>query len=174
MESKENFLHHVRDLFKDHDIVVINETHLNILDKCQKKNLFVGRSKPIESKYPRGGVAVFKNMNSDIETEVISTDFRDCVIFKVMPLNVTCIAPYIPPSNSKYTSPIYMDCRKLFLDTFKDVPTLIFGDLNARFGQPRALSDDITYRNNPDTTINQNGRSLIDILDPRLCRRDPI
>ena len=51
-----------------------------------------------------------------------------------------------------------MDYLKLFLDTFKDTPTLIFGDLNARFGQPQALSNDISYRKNPDTTVNQNGR----------------
>ena len=155
---------YVQELFKEYDIVVINETHLNILDKCPKIFIFVSRSKPIKSKYPRGGVAIFRNMNSDIDTECITTDFRDCVIFKVMALNVTCIVPYIPPSNSKYTSPIYMDSLKLFLDTFKNVPTIIFGDLNSRYGQPPVFSDKINYQINPDTIINQNGRSLLDML----------
>ena len=42
--------------------VIINETHLNIRDKCPDEFIFIGRSKPIESLTPRGCVAVFQRI----------------------------------------------------------------------------------------------------------------
>lgn len=94
----------VQELFKLYDIVIISETHLNIRDKCPNDFVFIGRSKPIESLTPRGGVAVFRNVYTETNAEVISTDFKDCVIFNIEPHDMTCVALYIPPSNSKYFS----------------------------------------------------------------------
>ena len=70
----------IQNLFNQHDIVVINETHLNIRDKCPKDFIFIGRSKPVESLAPRGGVAVFRKADTEISVKIISEDFRDCYI----------------------------------------------------------------------------------------------
>ena len=95
---------------------------------------------------------------------MISSDFRDCCIFKIIPLDIVCVATYIPPTNSKYSTPEYMDNLKLFLMNFKDVPTCVLGDMNARFGQPPE-SDEIAYQQNPDDKVNTNGRTLLDMLE---------
>ena len=78
----------VQELFDQYDVVILNETHLNIRDKCPKDFIFIGRSEPIESLTPRGGVAVFKRVDAEISLEIISKDFRDCVIFRILPLDV--------------------------------------------------------------------------------------
>ena len=46
------------------------------------------------------------------------------------------------------------------MNNYKDDPTCILGDLNARFGQPPIISYNITYTENPDKITNQNGRIL--------------
>ena len=154
----------VQKIFKQYDIVAINESHLNIRDKCPPEFMLIGRSKPIKSLTPRGGVAVYKRVSSDIDLVVISEELRDCVIFKILPIDIVCIAVYIPPSNSKYYTPEYMDNLQLFLTYFKDTPTCIIGDLNARFGESPVFNDDISYKPNPDKIANTNGRTLTSIL----------
>ena len=61
-----------------------------------------------------------------------------------------------------------MDNLKLFLMNFRDVPTCIIGDLNARFGQPPG-DDEITYQQNPDNNVNANGRALLNMLTDVEC-----
>ena len=85
----------------------------------------------------------------------------ETVIFRVLPLDIVCVANYIPPANSKYSIPDYMDNLKHFLMNFKDTPTFVFGDMNARFGQPPIFDDEVTYTHNPDDNINTNGHALI-------------
>ena len=138
---------------------------MNIRDKCPKDFIFVGRSKPIESLTPRGGVAVFRRVDTEISVDVVSDEFRDCVVFRILPLDIVCVANYIPPSNSKYTTPDYMDNLKLFMLNFKDSPTCIIGDMNARFGQPPAFAEEITYKHNPDENMNTNGHALLNMLE---------
>ena len=153
-------------LFATYDIVAIFETHLNIISKCPENFMLLARSKPIESATPRGGVAIYKNIDSDLDVVVITQhDFKDCIVFKIKPIEVICIALYIPPSNTKYFSVEYMERLQLLLSNFKHVPTCVIGDMNSRFGQPPRFNGDITYKDNPDKILNTNGRTLIRILN---------
>ena len=61
-----------------------------------QKFIFVGRSKPVESLSPRGGVALFRNMRSNIDVELVTNDFVDCIICRILPVNLICISVYIP------------------------------------------------------------------------------
>ena len=58
-----------------------------------------------------------------------------------------------------------MDNLKLFLMNFKDVPTCIVGDMNARLGQPSTSTAHITYKHNPDLNTNANGRTIMKMLE---------
>ena len=148
----------VLELLASCDIVTISESHLNVLNKCPKDFLLIARSKPVKSLSPRGGIAVYKKITSEFDAELVSDEFRDCVIFRILPIEVTCIAMYISPSNTKYYTPEYMENLQLFLSTFKLLPTCLVGDLNARFGQPPIFNQDISYKNNPDKELNVNAR----------------
>ena len=118
---------YVHDILKKFDIVVISESHLNIRDKCPEEFMFIGRSKPIKSEKTRGGVALYRRMNSVIDFEIVSDELRDCVVFRLLPVDIVVAAMYIPPSNSKYHTPHYMENLQLLLSTFKDTPKYIVG-----------------------------------------------
>ena len=144
---------------------MIGESHLNVRDKCPEHFMLIGRSKPIMSASPRGGIAVYKRIESLVDCEVITDELRDCVLFRVLPVDIVVAALYIPPSNSKYSSPEYMQNLQMIMNNFKDTPTFIIGDLNSRYGEMAPTSDETTvYTENPDKVMNSNGRSLIRIL----------
>ena len=75
-------------------------------------------------------------------------------------MNIICVAPYIPPSNSNYFQKEYFDNLELFLEKLKKFSSLCFGDLNTRFGEPRIIREDANYNPNSDTVVNSNGRTL--------------
>ena len=150
----------VKDLFTECEILVINESKFNIRAKCPNGFIIIGRSCPSGSSIPRGGVIVYRKISSFIDAELISNDFIDCVIFRILLMNIICVAPYIPPSNSNYFQKEYFDNLELFLEKFKKDSTLCFGDLNTRFGEPRVIRDYANYNPNPDTVVNSNGRTL--------------
>ena len=128
--------------------------------------MLIGRSKPIESTSPRGGVAIYKKIDSDVDVVVITQhDFKDCIVFRINPIEVICIALYIPPSNTKYFSGEYMEQLQLLLSNFKHIPTCLVGDTNSRFGQPPRFEENIIYKSNPDKVLNGNGRTLLRILN---------
>lgn len=59
-----------------------------------------------------------------------------------------------------------MDNLCMFLNNFEETPLIIAGDMNARFGTQLPISSlEITYKDNPDTEMNSNGRSLLKILE---------
>ena len=73
---KNKFLHEdVQNLFKKFDIVVIIESHFNVRIKCPPDFTYVTRSKKIDSKTPKGGVAVFKNNKCDLDIEILCHNF---------------------------------------------------------------------------------------------------
>ena len=144
---------------------MISESHLNIRDKCPEDFMIIGRSKPIESACPRGGVVAYKHMDSLLDFEIITDELRDCLVFRLLPVDIVVVAVYIPPSTSKYSSPEYMENLQLILSNFKNKPTYIVGDLNARYGDMTRESDrGRLYKLNPDTTTNTHGRALSRIL----------
>ena len=52
----------VLSLFENNDIVIICESHLGVRSKCPDGFVLTCRSKVLESKRPRGGVAVYRNI----------------------------------------------------------------------------------------------------------------
>ena len=145
---------------------MISESHLNIRDKCPEEFILIGRSKPVVSAKPRGGVVVYKNMNSYIDLELISDELVDCVVFRVLPVNIVIAAVYIPPTNSKYSTPQYMENLQLLLSSFRSTPIYIVGDLNARYGEgSKKNSPNLSFADNPDKVMNTNGHALNSILN---------
>ena len=152
---------------KKFDIVLINETHFNERIKCPDGFIFEGRSEKIESKTPRGGVAVFKNKQCSINIEIICNSMRDCIVFEVKNSSMVIAAQYIPPSNSIYFDGIYMENLKLLYDKFKIKNLLLLGDLNARVGDVSYSDPAIKHCKNPDNIVNSNGRQLLKWMEQR-------
>ena len=73
----------VRHTIETYDIVIISETHFAVRIKCPEDFMYIGRSKEIKSKRARGGVALFKKKNSDLQMEIVCDSFRDCVICRI-------------------------------------------------------------------------------------------
>ena len=48
---------------------IISETIFGVRATCPNGFIYVGRSRKLESKSPRGGVAVFKNVNTDFHID---------------------------------------------------------------------------------------------------------
>ena len=154
----------VVELFDTFDIVIIGETHFNIRIKCPEKFYLVGKSKPLFSKKPRGGIAVYKKYNSRIKLRLLSDDFPDAVILEIEGSNIVIMAIYITPSNSVYFNDQYFQNLKIFLDLYVNCKTIIIiGDLNARISN-EFPSKGFMYQSNPDKTKNFSGKILNDIL----------
>ena len=145
---------------KTFDIVIINETHFNVRIKCPEGFIFEGRSEKIESKTPRGGVAIYRNIKCSINIDIICGTLRDCVVFEVRNSNLVIAAQYIPPSNSIYFNDIYMENLSLLYNKYKTKNFLLLGDLNARIGDILYKDPTIKHNINPDNVINSNGRQL--------------
>ena len=58
-------------ILDDADILIVQETHFNIRVRCPTGFLFIARSAPIESKVPRGGVAIYKNERKEFDIDVV-------------------------------------------------------------------------------------------------------
>ena len=73
---------------------------------------------------------------------------------------------YVPPNNSIYYSNDYFNNIRIIFDTFGNNSYSLYfvGDLNTRIfnNYPRK---GFIYKANPDTSVNQNGRLLINILE---------
>ena len=70
-------------IFKNFDIIVINETHFGDRARCPEGFTFISRSKKTPLKDPRGGVAVFLNSLCNFQIEVICDSLNDCSICKI-------------------------------------------------------------------------------------------
>ena len=146
------------------DIVVVIETHFGVRTRCPENFEIVCRSIEIESKKPRGGVAVYRRKSSQIQLDTICKELRDCVIIQIRNTNLVLACAYIPPENSKYYDDIYFDNMEMLMNHFCDNNLLIMGDLNSRFSNLTNKQKDYTYTQNPDKSTNKHGRTLIDIL----------
>ena len=153
----------VVDVFRDKDIVVITESHFNVRVKCPDGFIFCGRSKPIESKQARGGVAVYRNLHFQFNVDVITDIFRDAVVLRVRNTNLVIAAVYIPPYNSDYYDDISFRNCELIMEHFSSMNTLIVGDLNSRVGCVEGIYTNVVHKDNPDGIINRNGKILREI-----------
>ena len=161
---KNKFLsENVKNILNQNDIVILSETHFNIRTKCPEGFYLVGRSKSTESKKSRGGVAVYKNISSNLKLSVISETFKDCIIFEICNTAIVIVAMYIPPYNSTYFDETYFHNLDLIMNHFSERQVFVMGDLNCRTGTP--THEDLCYKTNPDIVINNNGKSLLQILE---------
>ena len=89
---------------------------------------------------------------------------RDCVIFRISPVDIVVAVVYIPPSNSKYSTPEYMQNLQTILDHYKDTPAYIAEDINSRYGELPPTDGKTMCTPNPDKVMNSNGRIVTRIL----------
>ena len=151
-------------MFHGKDIIIIIETKFNVRCKCPDGFSLVARSKINNSwSKARGGVAVFKKDDSNMNISTLLVDFVDCVIFEIDNTDIIIIAIYIPPSNSRYFDDMCFENIKLFLDRFKNRSYYFVDDLNSRLGEWISVKRH-QYKSNPDKIINQNGRRLKQII----------
>ena len=119
----------------------------------------------MESKSPRGGVAVYKNAEFNFTVDVLCDSLRDCVIVEVKNSYLVIAAQYIPPSNSVYYDDIYMENLSLIHEKYKSSHLLITGDLNTRVGMMDYNNPLFSHNINPDTIINTSGSKLLRWID---------
>ena len=151
----------VQTFLKIFDIVLINETHFNERVKVPDGFIFEGRSKKIESKIPRGGVALYRNTECEVQITILCDSMRDCVVFEIKNSDMVIAAQYIPPSNSVYYNDMYMENLKLIHEKFRKKRLIMLGDWNSRIGDVYYADPGITHYTNPDNTINSSGRQLL-------------
>ena len=151
-------------MLNNYDVIVISETHFNERTRCPEGFAYEGRSQKVPSKIPRGGVAIYRNVRSHIQVEVLCDSLRDCVVFEIKHSNLVIAAQYIPPSNSIYFDDIYMDNLNLIHDKYGSKKLIIIGDLNARIGDISCRNPKISHQKNPDTAVNANGIKLVSWL----------
>ena len=141
------------------DIVCICETHFGVRSKCPQNFSLIARSKKIESKAPRGGVAIFKNNSCSVNIELFYDGFQDCAICHIMNTDILLIAIYIPPSTSTYFDERYFENLDIIYNMFKSYKLIVLGDLNSRIGS-LSIGQDLMYSDNPDKTVNASGSRL--------------
>ena len=119
----------------------------------------------MKSKVPRGGVAVYKNIRSEFNINVICDELRDCVVVKVRDTDLVIAAPYITPSNSAYYDEIYFSNLEMIYEKFHSCDLIFTGDMNSRVGNIRYDDILLNHKDNPDTTVNANGKKLLELID---------
>ena len=86
---------------------IFSKTQLSVRGKCPPGFILVARSRKVDSKGPRGGVAIYKKESCHIRIELIYNGLRDCVICRILDTNIIIIGLYIPPINSEYFTDTY-------------------------------------------------------------------
>ena len=154
----------VTNMIHGKGLICLAETHFNIRTKCPTGFYLVDRSEPIASKKPRGGVAIYVNMKTNIKLKPLKMNLKDCVIAEIVDSNIIIAVMYLPPTNSLYYSDEYFDSLSVIFDTFgKSRSIVLFGDFNARIANTFPKRK-FHYKENPDKIINQNGKKLINLL----------
>ena len=152
----------VLGIFKDFNLLILGETHLGVRTKCPPGFEMIARSKQVPSKAPRGGVAVYKNLNCSFIVDLIYDGLRDCVVCQIRDTSLIIVAIYIPPQNSIYFEDSYFMNLELIHRRYKDSILIITGDLNCRIGTPN--QNNLIYTENPDQTKNNTGARLMQWL----------
>ena len=74
-----NKFENLANIFQDHELLVIIETHFKIRYKCPDGFRSVGRSTPLNlHEKGRGGVIIYQNTHSSIALHLLNVDFRLC------------------------------------------------------------------------------------------------
>ena len=152
------------DVIQKSDILIVSETHFNKRTKCPDNFVLLEYSPHIESKRPRGGVAVYKKIHCPIQT-ITLLNLPDCTVCEILGTNIVLVAIYIPPSTSPFFKDDSFESLKAILQYFLSHKTVyVLGDLNSRIGDLDNNVENRQYKPNPDPTINAHGRQLRNLL----------
>ena len=112
--------------------------------------------------HPRGGCIMFIKKHLMKFVQGVDKNYNDVIIVYMSP-NIVICGLYIPPINSKYFGD-HFDILELYSVYEANNPknVIVCGDLNARVGSLNILNG-CSYKENPDTEINQHGRTLIEV-----------
>ena len=102
----------VLNLFSNVDILVVSETHFGVRHKSPKGFHLVIRSEPIKSSKPRGGVAIYQKIMSEIEIRKFNLNIPDCCVISLVNTKIVIMALYIPPQGSPYYNDTYFENLK--------------------------------------------------------------
>ena len=150
------------EVIQESDVLIISETHFNKRTKCPNDYILIENSPPTESKRPRGGVAIYKRIHCPLQFVTI-LNLPDCIVCEIIDTNILLIAIYIPPNNSPYYKDDYFENLKAIIQHYMQHKTIyIMGDLNCRYGDMN--TQHLSYKPNPDPTINPNGQKLRNLL----------
>ena len=150
----------VISLFEDYDLVIVMETHFKKRHKCPENFKLVGKSKELFEKIGRGGVAVYAKVNLDLKFNIYEDVCPDALVMEIENTNITIVAPYIVPDNSKFKVKEIFSILDFIIKNFKERSLYIVGDLNARCGTPDNYHN-YNYAVNPDKIINTNGKKCM-------------
>ena len=120
-------------------------------------------SRKVVSKIPSGGVAIFDIITCRLQINMVYNGLRDCVICHIKNSDIIIAAVYIPPSNSKYFDNIYFTNLEIIYNKFKSCQLMIMGDINCQICTPN-YNCKWNYSENPDQSINTNGKTLLNSL----------
>ena len=115
--------------------------------------------------HPRGGICLLvKNEIKDFikHVNLLMTDFIQITFTN----NSKLVNLYIPPIDSVYYDEQYIELLcSVFIEADRaSMPIVLVGDLNARMGELNDINENYVYNPNPDTTINENGKHIKEIL----------
>ena len=108
----------ILNLLSDVDVFVVTETHFGSRSKSPKGFYLVGRSDPLHSSKPRGGVAIYKKLSAEIETKPFKVNLPDCCVVSIVNTKILIIALYIPPQSSQYYNGSYFENFKMYMSHF--------------------------------------------------------
>ena len=150
----------LKNSLKTYDIMFIHETHCSreMEIKIDGYDAIQHPCTLSSSEYPRGGCIMFIKNSLTKYVEGIDKKYNDTIIVH-MSFNLIICGMYIPPISSKYFGD-HFDILDVYSSAKKQV--VLCGDFNARVGNLEELNG-LTYSNNPDTEINEHGKSLVDL-----------
>ena len=145
-------------LFKQHDIIIIVETHFVVRHKCPEGFKLIARSTPIKGA-KRGGVAIYKRPTLDLKFREFKDVCPDAVVLLIEGTCVFIVAAYITPESTKYKFPGIFSLLEFIIKSLHGSVYLI-GDLNSRCGTPAG-----SYTVNPDKGVNSYGKKMIEMCN---------
>ena len=154
------------------DICFLTETHL-VPGQTFSVPPFITVNNPfsLPTKKARGGVSCLISPTHHKYIKKIDKSSDD-VIELTLTGNHKLFSSYIPPSDSLYfTEDLFASIANNFMPVDADHAVIGGGDINCRIGdkmKSRRLASG-KYRDNPDTHVNSNGNSLLDICNSFRC-----
>ena len=162
IEGKHHILKNqkLKNSLKSYDIMFIHETHCNreMEIKIDGYNAVQHPCLLSSNEHPRGGCIMFIKNNLQKYVEGIDKNYNDTIVV-YMSFNLIICGMYVPPVNSKYFGD-HFDILDVYSSAKKHV--ILCGDLNSRVGHLGELNG-LTYSDNPDTEVNEHGKSLIEV-----------